>query len=202
MSAIGVLPGQIVQASHYQDYMILYTEGEAVECVVDGAPPGPNGRLFIVEPGKPVKVPWEAGRFILEHLAYTGVVRVNEVDKEDGTGTVYDIPAARAQSLVLFEHEDGRRWRDYVEYCIMDKMNNKKAVPATPDTIKRLMARRNYRLSDYGIAPVGEIQPMDTGIADLKAENTALRTQLADMSTKLNRLMSLLGEDEEKKVKR
>jgi hypothetical protein len=202
MSVIGVLPGQLVQATHYRDYMILYTEGEPAECVVDGAPPGPNGRLFTVEPGKPVKVPWEAGRFILEHLAYTGVVRVNEVDNPDGTGTSYDIPTARTESLALFEREDGRRWKDYVEYCIMDKMNNKKAVPATPDTIKRLMVRRNYRLSDYGIAPVGEIQPMDSGLATLKAENASLQVQLKEQGEKLNKLLRMLGEEDEKRVKK
>jgi hypothetical protein len=171
------VPGQTVTAAHYQDYQILYTEGEEVVCVVDGAPPGPDGRKFTVTPGKAVKVPWEAGRFILEHLGYTGVVKVNETQTE--TGTTYDITTAKAESLAKFEEEDARRWRDYVTYCIDDKINNKKAVPATPDAIKRLIARRGYRLSDFGISPVGEVQPRDAAME-------AMQKQIAELTAKLN----------------
>src|ERR1700728_4163360 len=92
-----------VQALKYHDYMWLYTEGERVEVVVDGAPPGPNGRLFTIEPGKATKVPHEAGRFILEHIGYTGVVRVDEKDREDGTGTDLDIAKAKDESMKRFE---------------------------------------------------------------------------------------------------
>jgi hypothetical protein len=190
MGAIGTLPGQITTAFRYQDYMLLYTAGDKVEAVVDGAPPGPDGRLFTIEPNKVVKVPYEAGRFILEHLAYTGVVRVNEKQKEDGSGSEYDVATAKKESLIKFEEQDAKRWRDYVEYCITDKINQKKAVPATPDTIKAIIARRGYRLSDYGIAPVGEVQPVDAGIL-------ALQKQVADLTAKLN---DALGEPV-KKVK-
>jgi len=160
--------------------MILYTEGDEVIAVVDGAPPGPDGRKFTVTPGKAIKVPWEAGRFILEHLAYTGVVRVKETDKPDGTGTEYDVESARAESLLAFEAADEKRWAAYVEYCITDKINNKKAVPATPDSIKALIKRRGYRLADYGIAPVGEMAPVDTRIADLTKMIADLKAQLDD----------------------
>jgi hypothetical protein len=174
------LPGQVVTAMHLHDYMILYTEGDEVNCLVDGAPPGPMGRLFTVTPGKAVKVPWEAGRFILEHLAYTGVVRVKETDRKDGMGTEFDIKSAKVESLALFEAEDSRRWRDYVEYCITDKINNKRVVPATPDAIRRIIDRRGYRLGDYGISPIGEPQPVDSRIAELTAMIAALKAKLDD----------------------
>lgn len=176
---MATLPGMTVTAARYSDYMWLYTEGEPVDAVVDGAPPGPMGRLFHIEPMKATKVPYEAGRFILDHLGYTGVVRVTESDRPDGTGTDLDIQSAKAESLSKFETEDARRWREYVEYCITDKVNNKRAVPATPDSIKRLIERRGYRLADYGIAPVGEPQPRDTAIV-------ALQAQIADLTAKLN----------------
>lgn len=174
------LPGQTVTPSRYQDYMILYTEGDEVVAVVDGAPPGPDGRKFTVTPGKAIKVPWEAGRFILEHLAYTGVVRVRETDKADGTGTEYDIESAKAESLAAFEVADEKRWAAYVEYCVTDKINNKKAVPATPDSIKALIKRRGYRLSEFGITPVGESAPADNRIAELTKLVADLKAQLDD----------------------
>lgn len=193
------LPGGPVTAFRYHDYMLLYTEGEEVCCVVDGAPPGPDGRKFTVTPGKVVKVPYEAGRFILDHLGYTGVVRVNESEKADGTGTEYDVAGAKAESLAKFEAEDARRWREYVEYCITDKINNKRVVPATPDTIKRLIARRGYRLGDYGIAPVGEISARDSSVDELMAANKALQAQVAELAAKLN---DALGEPAPAKGKR
>lgn len=176
---MATLPGQIVTAQKYFDYMWLYTEGEQVCQVVDGAPPGPDGRKFTVNTGKATKVPWEVGRFFLEHLAYTGVVRVRETDRPDGTGTDLDIESAKAESLAKFEEEDGRRWREYVEYCITDKINNKKAVPATPGAIKALIKRRGYRLADYGIAPVGEATPRDAAME-------ALQKTVAELTAKLN----------------
>lgn len=164
----------------YRDYVWLYTEGETVCAVVDGAPPGPEGRKFTIEPGKAKKVPWEAGRFLLEHLAYTGVVRVRETDREDGTGTDLDIDAAKAESAEKLVGEDERRWQEYVRYCIDDKINNKRVVPPTPDSIKRIMARRGYRLADFGIQPVGEAAPVDNRIAALQKELADLKARLGD----------------------
>lgn len=174
------LPGMGGAAFRYHDYMILYTEGEEVCAVVDGAPPGPDGRKFTVSPGKAIKVPYEAGRFILDHLAYTGVVRVNETDKADGTGTEFDIAGAKAESLAKFAEEDARRWREYVQYCVEDKINNKKAVPATPDSIKRIIARRGYHLADFGIAPIGEQQPQDNALKAMQAQIAELTAKLKD----------------------
>ncbi len=193
------LPGQVVTAYKYHDYMVLYTAGEPVHAVVDGAPPGPNGRLFNVDPGKAVKVPYEAGRFLCEHLGYTGVVRVDEHEREDGTGTEFDIEKARAESLTKFEAEDARRWRDYVQYCIEDKINNKRAVPATPDTIKAIIQRRGYRLADYGIAPIGEIQPADAAMKQLQELVASQAASIAALTAKLN---DALGEPEDKKGKK
>lgn len=174
-----VIPGQARQAVNYHDSVWVYTAGEEVSAVVDGAEPGPNGRLFTVTPGKATKVPREAARFLIEHLGYTGVVRVNETERADGTGTDLDIEGAKAESLAKFEEADAQRWRDYITYVVDDKVNQKRAVPATPDSIRRIMARRGYKLSDYGIQPVGEVAPADSRIAELTK-------QVAELTTKLN----------------
>lgn len=173
----------------YRDYMWLYTAGDKVEAVVDGAQPGPNGRLFEVIPGKPVKVPWEAGRFILAHMSYTGVVRVNEKDREDGSGTDLDIAGAKKASLALFEEADKRRWRDYVQYVIDDKINNKRVVPPPPDTIKAIMDRRGYKLTDFGVTVPGEMNPTAPSLnemAALRAENHELKTKLDGLMKKFD----------------
>jgi hypothetical protein len=184
------VPGQSLTAAHYQDYMILYTDGEEVRCTVDGAPPGPNGRLFIVPTGKATKVPWEAGRFILDHLAYTGVVRVNEVNNEDGTGTTYDLEFAKAESIERFKEADQKRWEDYITYCVTDKLSNPRGpqpIPPTPDSIKNVMKRRGYKLSDYGITTVGEVRTI-AGSDEIKL----LREQVAALTA---RLAEALGDD-------
>lgn len=175
---MSTMPGATITAQRYHDYQWLYTAGDEVVAVVDGAPPGPEGRKFTVTPGKAVKVPWEAGRFILEHLGYTGVVKVNETDRPDGTGTDLDIEAAKTESMAKFEESDARRWADHIRYCIDDKINNKRAVPETPDAIKRIIARRGYRLSDYGITPVGELAPRDSALE-------AMQKQIAELTAKL-----------------
>lgn len=178
-----------VRPPDYRDYMWLYTEGEEVNCVVDGAPVGPTGRLFTVRPKKAVRVPWEAGRFILEHLPYTGVVRVNEVDREDGTGTDLDLPAAKVESLARFQSEDERRWRDYVQYVITDKIDNKRVIPPPPDAIRRIMDRRGFRLEDFGINVPGVESASRTSnaqMAALKEQNDSLQGQVAALTARLN----------------
>ena len=182
----------------YRDYMWLYTAGDKVEAVVDGAQPGPNGRLFEIPPNKAVKVPWEAGRFILAHLAYTGVVRVKETDREDGSGTDLDLASAKKASLALFEEEDARRWRDYVQYVINDKLDNKKVVPPPPPPIKALMERRGYRLTDFGVTVPGDINPTAPSLnemATLRQENHELKLQVSELLSKFN---AVFGEDEKK----
>lgn len=184
---MSTLPGVPVIAQNYHDYMVLLTVGDEVSAVVDGAPPGPNGRCFTVEPNKAVKVPYEAGRFLLNHYAYTGVVRVKEVENADGSGTTRDIETAKTESALLLEQEDARRWRDYITYVIEDKLNNKKVVPPPPEAIKRIMDRRGYKLEDFGINVLGQAGEKSSG-----AEVAALKAANADLSDKLSKLTDLL----------
>jgi len=195
-SMLGMVPNPGLPMSapmHYGKTMILYTAQEKVEAVVDGAPPGPNGRLFIVEVNDPTEVPWEAGRFILEHLAYTGVVKVDEIETRDAkgkrTGVEYDVEKAHAESLALGEQMDRVRWQRFVNDMMDDYVSRKdgksKAVPQPPDSILRIMKRRGFKLDDYGIKPVGFEDPT-------AAENKALREQLAELS---KRLTAMEGKD-------
>lgn len=185
---MATLPGVPVTASRYHDYMILYTVGEGCSAVVDGAPPGPMGRLFTVPPHIATKVPYEAGRFLLQHKAYTGVVRVNETEKEDGSGTLRDIDTAKAESAALLHTEDARRWRDYITYIIEDKLNNKKVVPPTPDAILSVMERNpDFRLEHYGINIQGQAPASASGdVAELKKLVQAQAKQIADLTATLN----------------
>lgn len=199
MSSTATVYAPGVRPSDYRDYMWLLTAGDKVECVVDGAPPGPNGRLFIVEPGKAKKVPWEAGRFILNHLAYTGVVRVNEIDREDGTGTDLDIDGARAESLANFAEGDARRWRDYVQYVIDDKIGNKKVVPPMPESIVAIAKRRGYRLSDH-------VNANELLSKDRDDETKTLQKMVKELMTKNEELTAqvreLIGEPDPTPAKR
>jgi hypothetical protein len=191
MAAQPNLLGLTTLAQKYHDTMVLYTAADPVECVVDGAPPGPRGRLFVVEPGKATKVPWEAGRFILEHLGYTGVVRVEETETD--TGITYDIEKANAESLVKSEEEDQKRLGAYVEYCVKDKLENKRPVPAPPEAILRLIKRRNFDLRKYGIVPLGFQTPEEENQEVLKAENEDLRNQLSNLQGQMALLMEKMA---------
>src|SRR5882672_2948122 len=123
----GVVPSPglpMTAAMNYGKTMVLYTAGDKVEAVVDGAPIGPNGRLFVVEPLDPTEVPWEAGRFILEHLGYTGVVMVDVLETRNArgqlTGTEYDTEKAHTESeekLLLF---DQQIWQQFVSDMMED----------------------------------------------------------------------------------
>lgn len=169
---------------NYGESMVLFTSGDRVEAVVDGAPAGPNGRLFIIEPNKPKKVPYEAGRFILEHLAYTGVVRVNE--KETEKGVDYDLETAQIESMMLLEQMDNTRFRAYVDGVVQDYIMNpkgRKSVPEPPKPIKDIIKRRGYDLKAYGIVPLGweEVQKDDPRVDDLQNQLAQLRKQLAEL---------------------
>lgn len=184
----------------FRDYMWLYTAGEPAGAVVDGAPVGPNGRSYEIPMNKATRVPWEAGRFILAHLSYTGVVRVGEVNRTDKDGNVIgtdlDIDAAHARSLELLEESDRLRWANYVQYVIDDKLNNKKVVPPPPDSIKRIMDRRGFKLGDFGISTPGtEVGPTPSAeLAALKTENAALKTQLGETNAKLDKMLAKFNE--------
>lgn len=147
------IPGAAVVAAHYGEQVVLYSEAERVECVVDGAPPAENGRLFIIEPGKPKKVPHEAARFILDHLGYTGVVRVDVVDSD--TGSKYDLVKAKQESLAKLEAADDMRFKAWLSGVIEDYVKRSKPVPQPDEAIMRIITRRGYDLKKYGIVPIG-----------------------------------------------
>ena len=178
-----VLPGMQVTASRYHDSMVLFSHTNRVETVVDGAPPGPRGRLFVIEPGKPQRVPYEAGRYILEHLSYTGVVRVREEETDEGIK--YDVQGALQESLKLTEEMDKKRFETYVSDCVEDFVKRNKPVPQPPASILEIIKRRGYDLRQYGIVPIGWKEPEKDGrIAQLEAMVAALGKQLAEMTPK------------------
>lgn len=187
------LPGQTVIPRSYGESMVLFTAGDPVCAVVDGAPAnwrGAEGRKFTIEPGKAKLVPYEAGRFILEHLSYTGVVRVNETETD--SGIEYDIEGAKKESLALLETMDAQRFRQYVDGVVQDYIMNpkgRKAVPEPPAPIKAIIKRRGYDLKSYGIVPLGweEVQKDDPRVEDLQNQLAQLRKQLADMDSEKKR---------------
>ncbi len=184
-----LLPGQTVIPKSYGNRMVLYTAGDPVECVVDGAPPGPNGRLFKITPNKPQQVPYEAGRFILEHLAYTGVVRVNETETD--TGIEYDVDGAKSESLRLLGQMDKSRFDQYCRDCVSDYIANPKGskpVPEPSPAILAIIERRGWQdvLKSRGIIPLGWEAPAkaDPAVADLQRQLAQLREQLAERDAK------------------
>ena len=185
------VPGVQVMAATYHDTMVLYTATDEVRAVVDGARPGPNGRLFVVPPGKPTKVPYEAGRFILEHLGYTGVVRVLEQETE--TGVTWDVDAAREESLLKSEAEDTKRLQQYVTDSVEDYVKRNKPVPPPPDSIMKIIERRKFDLKRFGIRPIGFADPAQEQADDLAAENKNLKNQLAILSEQVAQLMKAQG---------
>lgn len=193
-------PGLPMQASmYYGKTMVMYTAGDRVEAVVDGAPVGPNGRLFVVDVNDPTEVPWEAGRFMLEHLGYTGVVRVDEIDVRDErgrrTGTEYDIEKAQAESEAKLLAYDQLIWQQFISDMMEDYVSRRdgknKAVPPPPERISRIIKRRGYKLLDYGIEPIGFEDPMDVSTKAMAEENKSLRTQVADLNSKFEAFMKM-----------
>jgi hypothetical protein len=185
------IPGVQVMASTYHDTMVLYTATDEVRAVVDGARPGANGRLFIVPPGKPTKVPFEAGRFILEHLGYTGVVRVEEQETE--TGVTWDVDKAKEESLAKSEEQDTKRLSQFVSDMVTDFVQRNKPVPAPPESIMRIIERRKFDLKKYGIRPIGFADPAQEQADGLAAENKNLKDQLAILSAQVAQLMKQNG---------
>jgi len=196
----GVIPSPglpMTAAMHYTSTMVLYTALDRVETVVDGAPPGPNGRLFIIPVNKPTKVPWEAGRFILDHLGYTGVVRVKEEETVDEDGNViglsYDVESAREESLTKGKEHDEMRFRRFVADMMADYVSRKDgkslAPPPPPESILRIIDRRGYKLQDYGIKPIGFEDPADLKQKAIEDENRTLKSQMADLNSKFELLL-------------
>lgn len=191
---MSTMPGAVVIPKNYGVAMVLYSAVNRVEAVVDGAPVGPTGRLFVVEKGKAMKVPFEAGRFILDHMSYKGVVRVDEVETDQGV--TYDIEKARQESLELTEREDDKRFQQYVSDVVADYLNQKKPAPRTPDSIAEIINRRGYDLTKYGIFPLGQketeqlnrMKELEAESKDKEAEVQKLREQLADLANTVAKL--------------
>jgi hypothetical protein len=183
---------------HYTSTMVLYSAIDRVAAVVDGAPAGPSGRLFVVEPGRPTKVPYEAGRFILEHMAYTGVVRVEEVTTYDAdgneTGIQYDVESAKADSADKSAASDEVRFRQYVSDCMEDyiaRKDGKSKVPPPPsEAILRIIERRGYKLEDYGIKPLGYKDPNAEKQQKLEAENISLKSQFDALQAQFTAMLN------------
>jgi hypothetical protein len=198
---MGTMPGAVVIAKHYGEAMILYSAVNRVAAVVDGAPVGDNGRLFIIEKGKAKKLPYEAGRFILDHYGYTGVVRVDE--QETDTGTNYDMVKAKAESLALTEQQDDKRFQQYISDVVTDYLNQKKPAPKTPAAIQEIIDRRGYDLTKYGIFPLGQKETENQEkLAKLSADNkekddqiVKLQQQMADLA---NTVAKMNGGDDDK----
>lgn len=198
-----VLPGQTVIPKGYGESMVLYTATDKVECVVDGAPVGPMGRLFIIEPGKAKKVPFEAGRFILEHLAYTGVVRVQETETD--SGIEYDIEGAKQESLALSELMDKQRFQRYMDGVIEDFVRKNKPVPQPDPATMRIIERRGYDLKKYGIKPIGWEDPEAMAaerVRKLEAENREKDDALAKMQAQLADLATIVAGMEQGKKRK
>ena len=191
---MGTMPGAVVIAKHYGEAMVLYSAVNRVEAVVDGAPVGPNGRLFIIEKGKAMKLPYEAGRFILDHLAYKGVVRVDEQETE--TGVSYDMEKAKEESLALTATEDDKRFQRYIQDVVTDYLNHKKPAPQTPAAIQEIIDRRGYDLTKYGIFPLGQketenqqkLAALTQESKDKDAELLKMREQLTDLANTVAKL--------------
>jgi len=182
-SKAAVLPGQTVIPDKYSDTMVLYSFCNPVECVVDGARPGPNGRLFRIPVDRPTKVPYEAGRFILEHMAYTGVVRVQEKELEDGSGVAYLTKEAKAESKALTEQQDLARFHRWVSDMVEDYVKRGKPVPEPDEAIRAIIERRGYDPRRFGIVPIGWEEPdKDKRITEMQETIEGLQRQLASLS--------------------
>jgi len=178
----------------YRDYMWIATWGIPHETTVDGAPTGPKGRVYgCTEVGRAKKVPWEAGRFLIEHCAYTGVVRVEESEREDGTGTDLNLTKAQEESLANFVKGDEEMWQRYLDY-IVDRIERKMVVPPMPDSVRGVMQRRHYslNLSDFVTNITGTRVPtaastVDNGeVAELRALVAKQAAAIAALTTKLD----------------
>lgn len=188
----GLLPGQTVIPKGWGESMVLYSES-GFATVVDGAPPGPNGRLYIIPAGKPIKVPFEVGRHLLEdgRFPFIDVVRVAETETE--TGITYDVDAAKKDCLARSEDADDQAFKQYVSGAVDDFVKHNKPVPQPPQNILKIMERRGYKLEQYGISPIGWKKPEDKRITSLGEENAALKAQLDQMQATLDLLSKKKG---------
>lgn len=174
-----------------QAIRVLYSDAERVEAVVDGAPPGPQGRLYVIEPQEPTEVPSEVARFMLAHLGYTGVVEVEVIqtknDKGRVTGTEYNVDKAVEESRLKLRESDELRFQNWINSSIEDYTKRNKPVPPPSPAIVKIIQRGGFDPKKYGIVPMGWEDP--TGSGPLAAENAELKAQLAAMNAKLDNLI-------------
>jgi hypothetical protein len=183
------LPGQTVIPRGWGESMVLYSE-DGCAAVVDGAPPGINGRLYKIPAGKPIKVPFEVGRHLLnmDQFPYLDVVRVSETETE--AGITYDTEGAKQASLERSSQADDMMFKRYVSDCVEDFVKKNKPVPQPSDRILQILKRRAYRLEDYGIFPIGWKRPVDEQVA-------GLQSQLKEMQDKMAQFQSGTAADDE-----
>jgi hypothetical protein len=185
---MATVPGTPVVMAHYGESMVLYSAGLRVEAEVSGAPPvlddpkgDPDkhtGRTFVIPVGKATKVPYEAGRFILDHLGYTGVVRVDV--KESESGTKYDIEKAKRESEEKLKRGDEIMFKSWLTGVIDDFVKRNKPVPAPEGNVLAIIERRGYDLRKYGITPIGwGEKAADDEKAELKKQIADLQAQVA-----------------------
>jgi len=55
----------------------------------------------------------------------------------------------------------------------------------------KIIARRNYKLADYGIKPIGFEDPVDVANKAMADENKTLKAQVADLNSKFEAFMKM-----------
>lgn len=177
------IPGAAVTASRYGETVVLYSEQTVEVGGVYGAPPGPDGYSWAIPAGRPVKVPYEVGRFVREHLPNTGVVEVvvSETKDELGntTGTTYDLKTAKAASTEKLKAGDERAFKAWLSGTVEDYVKRNKPVPEPPESIMTIIQRRGYDPKKYGIVPIGWAE------REGNAANEALQKQIDELKAQL-----------------
>lgn len=156
---------------------LVYTAKEdGTAMVVDGAPPGPLGRLFKIPGLSVVEVPEEAAVQLCLHRAYDGVVRVTSIRSR--TGTTFDVEKAHAESVELLKKQDDLRWARWVNDSVEDYIKRSKPVPPPPKPIIEIIKRRGFKPENFGIVPIGWAKVETEESKQLKQENLDLKRAL------------------------
>jgi hypothetical protein len=138
----------------------MYPGPHVVAMVVDGAPVGENGRLFIVPPEEVVEVNDIAGRELISKMPHYGVVEVHT--KRTKTSMEFLLDDAREASDRLIEVHDKLRFEGFIDGQVTDRTSKGKVSQAPPPEIREIMHRRNYTLEAYGLNAVGQKEQKHT----------------------------------------
>jgi hypothetical protein len=181
---VATIPGAAIVAAHYGEDVVVYSAEERIEISgAYGAPPGPEGFNWTIEPGKPVRIPYEAARLAREIYGESGLVEVDVREDKDKAGSVigtrYDLDKARKESIEKLRVGDEARFKRWLSGVIEDYVKRSKPVPPPDEAISRVIARRRYDLKKYGIVPIG------WGEAARDTELESLKAQLAELQAKL-----------------